>query len=57
MFGFILVVIDCFSKKLWAEPLKKKTKEATASALDKIFTSMETFPTMCVTDDGKGLYI
>lgn len=54
MFAYILVVIDCFTKKLWAEPIKKKTKEETASALDKIFNSMDTFPTMCVTDDGKG---
>ena len=54
MFAYILIVIDCFTKKLWAEPIKKKTKEETADALDKVFSSMDTFPTMCVTDDGKG---
>lgn len=54
MFAYILVVIDCFSKKVWAEPLKRKSKEETGDALDKIFNSMPSFPTMCVTDDGRG---
>ena len=56
MFSYILVVIDCFSKKLWAEPLKQKSKEETADALEKIFNMMSSFPTMCVTDDGKGFF-
>ena len=54
MFSFIVIVIDCFTKKLWALPIKKKTKEQTSNALDEIFNNMDTFPTMFVTDDGKG---
>ena len=36
-YNFILVVIDCFSKKLYAEALKNKSAEETANALRKIF--------------------
>lgn len=42
-YNFILVVIDCFSKKLYAEALKNKSAEETANALRKIFERI-TFP-------------
>ena len=42
-YNFILVVIDCFSKKLYAEALKNKSAEVTANALRKIFERI-TFP-------------
>ena len=32
--SYLLVIIDIFSRKLWVMPLKKKTGEATASALE-----------------------
>ena len=47
-------MVDCFSKKLWAQPMKKKTKEATSEAMENILDSMKTFPTMIITDGGKG---
>ena len=54
MFKYILVVVDCFSKKLWAQPVKKKTKEATADAMEKVLDNMKSLPTMLVTDGGRG---
>ena len=40
-YSFILVVIDCFTKKVWARPLKNKRGDSTAAALRSIFESME----------------
>ena len=42
-YNFILVVIDCFSKKLWTRPLKTKRGDETADALRSILESM-TYP-------------
>ena len=55
-FAYILVLVDCFSKKMWCEALSKKTKEETANALIKIFDSMTAPPTMFVTDHGSGIF-
>jgi transposase InsO family protein len=38
-FKYILCVIDVFSKKVWAEPLKNKTSVSVAEALKGIFKS------------------
>ena len=35
-YNYILVFIDCFSKKLWLEPLKAKSGKETADALRRI---------------------
>ena len=53
-YSYILLLVDCFSKKIWVRPLSRKTKEETATALTSIFDSMLTPPTMFVTDDGLG---
>ena len=42
-YNYILVVIDCFSKKLWTRPLKTKRGQETAQALRSILESMK-FP-------------
>ena len=42
-YNYILVFIDCFSKKIWLEPLKTKTGEETANALRKIINKVS-FP-------------
>ena len=55
-YSYILLLVDCFSKKMWARPLSKKTKEETALALTSIFDSMTTPPTMFVTDEGTGKF-
>ena len=57
MYQYILIMVDCFSKKLWAQPLKQKTGEATADAMEIIIDEMKNTPTMIVTDGGKGFYI
>ena len=54
-FRFILVVIDCFTKMVYVEPLKRKTKEETASAIEKIISRAEP-PVMLVTDGGKEFF-
>ena len=57
-FRYVLLLVDCFSKKMWAEPLSKKMKSDTAIAMKKMFDSMKAPPTMLVTDGGKGfLYL
>ena len=40
-YKYILMMIDCFSKKLWAEPLKSKRGEEVAGKLKFIFENME----------------
>ena len=42
-FNYILVFIDCFSKKLWVEPLKSKSGLETANALRQILNRVS-FP-------------
>ena len=51
-YNYILVLIDCFSKYLWAAPLKSKSGPETADALRKIFDSM-TYPVQSfISDEG-----
>ena len=49
---FILVLIDCFTKMLYAAPMKKKNKEWCADAFESIFKNMDRFPINMVTDGG-----
>jgi len=51
-YNFILVVIDCFSKKLWAYPLKKKRGEETANGLRHIFLQMKYPVQTLIFDEG-----
>ena len=51
-YKFILILIDCFTKKLYAAPMKKKTKEWTADAFESIFKKFDQFPVHLVTDGG-----
>ena len=55
-YRYILVVIDCFSKKMYSSPIKQKLKESVADALDMIFSSLSSYPTMFVTDAGTGSF-
>ena len=50
-YKFALIAIDCFTKMAYVEPLKRKTKEETASAMEKIISRAEP-PVMLVTDGG-----
>lgn len=49
---FFLVTIDCFSKYVFAEPLKRKTTEAIIAAVKKIFARTERRPDRMQTDKG-----
>ena len=51
-FNFILVVIDCFSKKLWTRPLKSKRGSETANSLRSIFESMKYPVQSIIFDEG-----
>ena len=51
-FKFILVVIDCFSKKLWTKSLKSKSGPETANALRDIFVSMKYPVQTIIFDEG-----
>ena len=52
---YILVLIDCFSKKVYAAPMKDKTKQWSVKAFESIFIHLNDFPTHIVTDGGLGL--
>ena len=49
---FILVMIDCFTKMLYAVPMKKKNKEWTSEAFESIFKNFDEYPVNLVTDGG-----
>ena len=49
---FILVLIDCFTKMLYAAPMKRKSKEWCADAFESILRKMDRFPINMVTDGG-----
>ena len=51
-FRYILIVIDCFSRKAWAHALKDKTGKSVADAFNYIFTNQEP-PKSLQTDKGK----
>jgi hypothetical protein len=51
-FGFILVAIDCLSKRLYTQPLKKKTKLQTRNALENIFGTAKKLPDSIFADRG-----
>lgn len=54
---FILVVIDCFSKYLWTEPLKNKSAATVTEAMKKIFKKgLGRIPKNLQTDQGKEFY-
>ena len=52
---YILVLIDCFSKKVYAAPMKDKTKQWSVKAFESIFIHLDEFPTHIVTDGGLGM--
>ena len=43
-FNYILCVIDCFSRYVWAEPLRTKTLAESAAAFNKILSNMDIVP-------------
>lgn len=55
-FRYILVVINVFSKFVWAEPVKRKTAQDVSAAMKKMLSQMKTTPKNIQTDNGKEFY-
>ena len=55
-FVYILLLIDCFTRKIYLAPMKKKDMEHSAEAFEKIFKSFDQFPVNLVTDGGKEFF-
>lgn len=55
-YNFILVVIDCFSKFAWAEPLKSKNKFDVSRAFEHILFNSRNNPANLQTDMGTEFY-
>ena len=51
-YRFILVLIDCFSKMVYARPVKRKSAEYVSMAMESIFNSFDYFPNTLITDHG-----
>ena len=52
---YVLVVIDCFTRKIWVEHMKRKNAQWTADAFETIFKNFDEFPLHMVTDRGLGM--
>lgn len=55
-YRYILVVINAFSKYVWAYPVKRKTGQAVTDAMKKVLSSLKTTPNHMQTDMGKEFY-
>lgn len=55
-FRYILVLLNMFSKRVWACPLKRKTGEDVTKAMKKLLTSTGGTPDNLQTDMGKEFY-
>ena len=55
-FGYILVVIDTFTKMVYARPVKKKDKFSVSKALQSILENLEHYPNTLITDEGLEFY-
>ena len=53
---FILVVIDIFTKKAYARPVKNKNKFNMAIAMESILDSLDHYPNTLITDEGLEFY-
>ena len=49
-------MIDCFTRKVWAVPMKFKTAQWTADAFESIFQTFDKYPVHLVTDRGLEFY-
>ena len=55
-YKFILVLIDVFTKKAYARPVKRKNKFDVSNALESILNNLEHFPNTLITDEGLEFY-
>jgi len=54
-YKYILMIIDCFSRKAWARPLKDKSGKNVSAAFNDIFQEQDP-PLSCQTDHGLEFY-
>ncbi|OXA53323.1 hypothetical protein Fcan01_12837, partial [Folsomia candida] len=52
-YSYILNVIDCFSKRMYVEPLKNKNSDTTLMVFKKIFKRLPSIPKYVFSDLGK----
>jgi len=52
-YKYILIVIDAFSKKLWAAAIKNKSATSVLKTLKQLFKKMNFIPKFAQSDDGK----
>lgn len=55
-FQYIMVIIDCFSKYVWALPIKMKTKSEVTQAFEKVMNNSCRYPNNLQTDMGTEFY-
>lgn len=55
-FRYILMVLNAFSKKLWARPVKRKTGEEVTKAMKQILNEIKVAPKNMQTDQGKEFF-
>ena len=55
-YKYIMVVVDVFSKRAWAEPMKRMNDLAAVTAIESILSQMNEIPQHFVTDLGKEYY-
>ena len=55
-YNYVLLAIDCFSKKIWMRKLKTKTGKETADAIKSIIEAMESTPQTVIFDEGLEFY-
>ena len=55
-YNYILLVIDCFSKKIWLRKLKTKTGKETSEAIKSVIIDMSWPPQTVIFDEGLEFY-
>ncbi|KAJ8912012.1 hypothetical protein NQ315_003549 [Exocentrus adspersus] len=55
-YKYVLIVINCFSKFVWTEPLINKSAQEVANAMNKILQRSKKIPKNVQTDMGKEFY-
>ena len=53
---YILIFIDCFTRKVFARPLKKKNAIEMSHAINSILNDLENYPNSIITDEGLEYY-
>ena len=55
-YSYILLLIDCFTRRVWTVPMKNKSADCAYAAFKSIFDDLTRFPVNLVTDDGKEFF-